>query len=485
MKLLLTVFLALLLAVLPVSALDTGMADDRRTGSAPAAMTKSAHILDGGTSPDDRFIAVWFSPFKMPRKSDVARQLQVFNHSGAEILLSNGSLVSHLLVPGQEVDVTFTYRMIDYGDFRELEIISVEKIQMKGSRIPLRSGGDVSMSPNTFIGTVLTVNKNNMTVYVEGGLAYYGDEEYIARGQTQFKIGSGTKIFDKAGKSINASGIKPLQRVEIIDRGDGEWRESAPPMYGGGTARTVRLLGYGDKWFPGPSWTSWSGTDKPPSSFHRQIQFVVEKQLDANELQVLMLGPREWYRYQPQKAVVRLNDPGLNTARYQPGQVMNAWYRAVNNKANPPVYSFALVSEIAPGRRWTAQEIAGVFGKGEFGKPEGITLTVPDAVSANTEFVAATWTNNTALELGFGEPFILERKTNGKWGLYHEPDREDNYGWNLPLYTVAPRSEAKTNYYLRVYSDKLPKGDYRIVTSFSAEGYMPGYVIYSSEFTVK
>jgi len=453
-------------------------------------MTQSAHILEGLGFEADDLITVWFSPFKM-QKGDMALEMFTFARGNTEILLSNGNPMTHALVPGQEVDVTFTYRMAEVQDgsgLRVLEIISVEKIKLKGKM--LRLSDDVSVSgarvnPNTFLGTVLTINSNSVTVFIEGGLAYYNDFEFVARGQMDFKINNNTKILNKTGKSIKASELKPGLRVEILERGNGEWLEqNSPPMYIGGTARTIQVLEHGTKWSLNN--IPYYRNSKDHTEFDRGASFVVEKQLNANELLVLRRTSNEWYQLGPQKAILRLREG--TAARYQPGQSVLAYFKAVNNKANPAIHDYVTIASVSTDRRWTAQEISGVFGKGEVGKPEGITLTVPAAVNATAERIRTTWKNDTDTQININTPFILERKTNGKWSLYHEPDRKPPHlasSIRASDSRAMPRSKLEVSYPLRRYTDKLPSGTYRIVTRFIAEGYMPHYVIYSNEFTVK
>ena len=502
MKFISTFLLALLLAVMPVSAADGVVTYDiggNETGrvSKPVTVTKSAHILEGSGLNANENIVVYFSPFQFSSKGDTARQLQRFSRGNAEIVQSKGSPLQQSLVPGQEVGITFTYQMRQLGTYsesggegyindspyREMEIISVEKIQLKGRA--LRLGQHTEMKPNTLLGTVLSVSSRSMTVYAEGGLVYYGDDEYVAKGQHSFTVNSNTRIFDKDGKRIQANGIRPFQRVEVI-AGDYMWLETDPPQFGGGTARTIRILEHGDKWLD--------------FTAHRDIDVVVERQISATELLVQPLWANQ--RYETPKAVVRIWGGGPAYAPeaeepapdvvipplggpYKPGQILRISYLAVNRKSNPAVYSYATVNWIDPTRRWTAQEFSGVFGK-----PGDVTLAVPKTVEPNAAHINAIWTNKTASQLMYGEPYRLERKTDGKWAMYNEPDRKENYGFNMPAYTVEPRSEAKMDYWVRAFSDKLPGGTYRIVTDFSpytasGDAVPGGYIIYSNEFTVK
>ena len=458
--------------------IDTTVDNTPRPRTAPATMTKSARVLDGnlpGLGGSGETLTVYFDSFTFARKGDHAQQLQSIPQSGAAFLLSNGNPMRQSLAYGQEVDITFTYQMIDSGATRELVVISVQKVQMKGRA--LRLGNAWDMRPNTVIGTIISANRNRIVAYIEGGLVYFGDNEFIAKGRSPFTINSGTRILDKAGKQIQSRDLKPFQRVEIRVS-DHSWMESSPPQYGGGTASTIRLLEYGDKWVAGPSW---GGESEPPSSAHRWGGFVVEQQVSASELLVQPLWAEQ--RYNTPKAIVRLQNE--TSARYTPGQILSVWYLAVNNKANPPVYSYATITGVDQTRRWTAQELSGVFGK-----PSDVTLTVPGTLAANAATISATWTNKTSTQLMYGQSFKLERKTQSKWVLYNEPDRKGNYGFTSEGIVVDPRSQAEMAYGVRVYSDKLPSGTYRIVTDFmpvaaSGDVIPGGYIIYSNEFTVK
>jgi hypothetical protein len=72
------------------------------------------------------------------------------------------------------------------------------------------------------------------------------------------------------------------------------------------------------------------------------------------------------------------------------------------------------------------------------------------------------WKNNTTKELTFGEFFSISKLDGKEWKSIGKGETV----FTTIGYIVSPHTEVKHAYNIRVYSDILEKGTYRILTDF-------------------
>jgi hypothetical protein len=350
---------------------------------------------------------------------------------------------------------------------REMEIVKCEKIELVGKTLLL--GEHAGMKRDIFRGTVLKTAKNMLTIFAEGTPVYYGDDEYIARGQITFEVTDKTAFI-----GVSRADIKPFMRVEIKCT-DSEWMESAPPQFAGGECESVRLLEYGDKWSTVDSET-------------REVVLAVKEQIktEGGQTELLCIPLNSYDRYSD--PIIRLRGRfDYDLSPYTPGTVLTAQYLAVNKKANPPVYSYVNDLTVNQARRLTPQELSGVFGR-----PGDVSVTVTkDVIGATDDIIPVLLTNKTSSEVMFGNFYRLAVKKGDKWYSYTDPQYKDDVSITTEGYTVLPGSEREFSFWRGLHTDKLPAGTYRIITLFTAgalgDGERPtfDYFAYSNEFTVK
>ena len=75
--------------------------------------------------------------------------------------------------------------------------------------------------------------------------------------------------------------------------------------------------------------------------------------------------------------------------------------------------------------------------------------------------INVSWENETDKELIFGDMFYIQKLDGEEWKTIEVKVTDLSIG-----YRVAPYSEVKHSYNMRVYSNKLEKGTYRIATDF-------------------
>ena len=460
----LTYFLAAvfaLAAVLPVAAAEP----DLKT------MAKTAHVLS--LNGRDNNITVYFEPFKVPGTGANAQRLQTIPAEvPVEILTSAGKVPHfHGPLPGQEVKITFTYRLRD-GTF---EIVGYQKIEMIGKSLIVGDGKYTNARPNTLVGTVIAVTSSRFSMYVESGLVYKDGFEYFAYGPKTLSFDTDTSVFSSDDRRLQGTDIKPFQRVEV-KLATTAWSEAIPPVFSGGKCRTVNILGYDDKW----------GSDNYGNT--REFTCVVTGQLkNANGETELLVKPSSVYElYNQPKAVIRNSvHSDINLASYTAGTFLTITYIAVNEKIDPPVYQYITAIEANKDYKQTAQELSGVFGK-----PGDVTLAVkPNVVSPTADNIKVVCTNKTGTALWFTNWFVIEVKKDGKWSMFSDPSYKESIGLIPEGPTAEPRADTEFTYWVRLYTNRLPAGTYRLVGAFSprdADG-MPAadYLITSSEFTVK
>ena len=76
--------------------------------------------------------------------------------------------------------------------------------------------------------------------------------------------------------------------------------------------------------------------------------------------------------------------------------------------------------------------------------------------------INVVWKNNTNWELTFGEFFSISKLDGKEWKSVGKTE----IAFNTIGYIVSAHNEVKHKYNVRVYSDKLEKGTYRILTDF-------------------
>jgi len=81
---------------------------------------------------------------------------------------------------------------------------------------------------------------------------------------------------------------------------------------------------------------------------------------------------------------------------------------------------------------------------------------------SNISEINVVWKNDTDKDLTFGNPFAIQKLVGNEWKAI------GNKGavFTSIGYRVASHSEMKHSYDIRLYSEKLEKGTYRIVTDF-------------------
>lgn len=97
--------------------------------------------------------------------------------------------------------------------------------------------------------------------------------------------------------------------------------------------------------------------------------------------------------------------------------------------------------------------------------------------------INVVWKNDTDTELTFGDDFSIQKLGGKEWNKI----RDKEVAFNTIGYIVSPHTEMKHSYNIRVYSDKLEKGSYRIVTDYlnvHSPGNYDTYIIYAN-FTVE
>lgn len=93
---------------------------------------------------------------------------------------------------------------------------------------------------------------------------------------------------------------------------------------------------------------------------------------------------------------------------------------------------------------------------------------------SNVSEISVIWKNDTNKELIFGNEFNIRKLVGEEWKIIGKEAVFTTIG-----YIVYPNTEMKHNYNIRVRSDNLEKGTYRIITNFS-DVHSPGnYDTYS------
>jgi hypothetical protein len=82
---------------------------------------------------------------------------------------------------------------------------------------------------------------------------------------------------------------------------------------------------------------------------------------------------------------------------------------------------------------------------------------------SNVSEINVVWKNDTDKELTFGDYFSIHKLVGQEW----EAIGNEELVFNSIGYIVSPHSEVKHSYNIRLYSEKLEEGTYRIVTDFS------------------
>ena len=80
---------------------------------------------------------------------------------------------------------------------------------------------------------------------------------------------------------------------------------------------------------------------------------------------------------------------------------------------------------------------------------------------SNISEINVVWKNDTDKDLTFGNPFTIQKLVGKEWKTIGNGANFTTIG-----YRVAPHSEMKHSYNIRLYSEMLEKGTYRIVTDF-------------------
>ena len=97
--------------------------------------------------------------------------------------------------------------------------------------------------------------------------------------------------------------------------------------------------------------------------------------------------------------------------------------------------------------------------------------------------INVVWKNDTDKDLTFGNPFTIQKLVGNEWKAIGNQEAV----FTSIGYRVASHSEMKHSYNVRLYSDKLEKGTYRIVTDFLnvlSPGNYNGYQL-TANFTVE
>ena len=113
----------------------------------------------------------------------------------------------------------------------------------------------------------------------------------------------------------------------------------------------------------------------------------------------------------------------------------------------------------------------------------GVSMyTVEPQYPSSVNEINVVWENNSDKELTFGDVFTIQKYDGKEWNPIGKEAVFNSIG-----YVVSPHTEVKHSYNIRVYSDKLEKGKYRIVTNY-LNVHSPGnYDTYniSANFTVE
>lgn len=476
---------------LPTSAMDLPIAVSNKGGgnegevSGPYSITKTACVVESG----DDALMVYFPSFKTSNPGDIIRKLQRIPITKDFVITdSNGKAIgSRFVVPGQEIKITFRYQMRGTGELVEgdekhpvrlFELIDCQKIVLAGETLKLKEGISLQeVKDNVLIGTILTVSANRLQMYVEGGRVFDNGFEYLARGQYTMEVDNNTKILDTQSRSIQASELKPFQRVQV-KLFDSEWMDfsdSSPTQFAGGICGSVQMLEYGDKFIASVV------------QFHKMSCAVISQQTDESGNVQLLVQPDPGTRersLQPQFILTPSDySTNVNFSTYKTGARIDVSYLAIKYDSKPGEIRY--VSEIKPNGlpAKTPEQMSEVFGN-----PGDVTLTaIPASTKVGAKTVSCVWENKTDKELGFGQHYTLERKNGDKWSKYGSSSRNGtDYGFTDEGYTIPPRGEAKFSYGMLAYTDLIEKGTYRIKTNFTywrAPGDYDLYTVYA-EFMV-
>lgn len=92
---------------------------------------------------------------------------------------------------------------------------------------------------------------------------------------------------------------------------------------------------------------------------------------------------------------------------------------------------------------------------------DGVTMTVKEGTVSSTG-LTVVFHNNSDKEYTYGDPFWLEKKSDGSW--YQVPITiEDNYGFNDIGYILPPLGSSEWNVDWEWLYGNLDTGEYRIV----------------------
>lgn len=203
----------------------------------------NAHLL----KMDDTAAWVYVqSPDKMKiAAGDRVRPLQRIPLTPNVVVSDSGNNATAIdqIVPGQTVQVKFTYRFV--GSSRIAMPVECKSIVLSDTRLKAKSTKSISeLKENTAVATILEIDKNKVTVFVEGGKLLANQTPYEITGSAVLNVSSAS-VKDVDGTNSALSRLKKYDRV-LLGLNNHTWQETAPPTYTGGDAVSIQVLGVGE-----------------------------------------------------------------------------------------------------------------------------------------------------------------------------------------------------------------------------------------------
>ncbi|MFV0401970.1 MAG: hypothetical protein ACK5LX_15320 [Oscillospiraceae bacterium] len=165
------------------------------------------------------------------------------------------ALSADKLLPGQEITLRFLFywepeKFWEPDGARRVQMQSCDQIKLRGETFTAKSTQDFEKLPDaTSIGTVLKVEGDKVTIYLEGLLAVYSTnptrQAYFHSGSYTITVNAATKIKSADGKTLSAGDLKPFQRVKVTVANE-EWMETYPPVLSISRAVQIEVVGDGE-----------------------------------------------------------------------------------------------------------------------------------------------------------------------------------------------------------------------------------------------
>lgn len=156
---------------------------------------------------------------------------------------NNNPIAIGNIVPGQNVRVKFTYKFV--GSDRVVTPVECRSIVTYGTLLKPKSTKKISeLKNNTAVATIIQIDKNEATIFIEGGKILVDNKKYDITGMAVINLSS-SSVTDVNGKKTSPDCLKKNDRIAVSLKNH-VWRETDSTTYAGGNAVSVQVLGIGE-----------------------------------------------------------------------------------------------------------------------------------------------------------------------------------------------------------------------------------------------